>query len=128
MQKNVKRAILTVLSSAALAASMVGLSSTSASASDVVDCTSPDFTKVEMRLTANEEIHTTVCIANAGETIVGGPGDMLLEGLETGNNTVSFYGDGKWWFSDSTGLYQPIGPHKYYYPSDRIDIEKVRIL
>ncbi|MEV5646551.1 beta/gamma crystallin domain-containing protein [Streptomyces flaveolus] len=123
MKRSVRKAALVGLSSAALLTSL-SVGATSASAIDQVSCR-PDFLKVQMHYTNGAWFEN--CYANAGETwFPPFPNTSAwVTKIETGNNRVQWFGDGRWQPE------QPIGKWTTYaWPnfSNGVRIEAIRIL
>ncbi|WP_333754071.1 beta/gamma crystallin domain-containing protein, partial [Streptomyces sp. IBSBF 2394] len=96
MKGNARRATLTGLASAALVASLT-MGAASASAIDTVYPCGPDFLKIRIHYTDYASFDQ--CYANAGEAFVDYSSPkraMWVTKIETGNNVVQWYGDGRW--------------------------------
>ena len=91
MKRSAKRAALAALSSAAVMASLT-IGATSASAINQVPC-GPEFLKITVH--RHDAASSNWCYANAGEDHINFP-DWWVTRIETGNNRVQWYGDGRW--------------------------------
>lgn len=124
MNKNVKRAVFSALASVAVAAPLIGLTTTSASAINTVDCGRQDFTEV---VGHNDYIGIAVpssdCYANAGETPLDS--SEWITSIQTGNNNVQYFADNQW--QPAT----PIPPHTdFTFPNHLggVQLQKIRIV
>lgn len=93
MNQRAKRMALSALTTFAAAVSLTVGTTTQASAIDVVPCGRSDFLTIYIHVTNNDEFRR--CFANAGEVDYTG-GSLWLRMIETGNNRVQWYGDGRW--------------------------------
>jgi len=91
MKRTARRAALTALMSAAVAASLV-VGAPSAFAINSVPCDRPDYLSVYFHSSAGNNYHN--CYANAG-TVEWGLRFWVTR-IETGNNRVQWWGDGRW--------------------------------
>lgn len=103
MNRTAKRAALTALTTAAAAATLTGLTATSAFAIDEVPCGPPDYTQVEM----HSDHQMVLCYANGGEVKYSYDTRWVTK-ITTGNNHVQWFGDGRW--QPDT----PIPPHTVF--------------
>lgn len=90
MKRSAKRATLAALASAAVMTSLT-VGATSASAIDRVSC-GPEFLKITVHKSGGATWYD-LCYANAGEAHGL---DGWVTRIETGNNRVQWYGDGRW--------------------------------
>lgn len=122
MKRSAKRAALTVLTTAIVAATLTGVASTSALAIDGVPCDSNDF--VKLTLHRGDQGSYDNCYANGGEMDFD-VGDLWLTHIHTGNNHVQWFGDGRW--QPDT----PIPPNTEFgwdnHPGG-VSVEKIRIV
>lgn len=97
MKRAAKNAIAAGLTATAIAATLIGINSTSASAINQVTCDSTDYVRITVHIGIGQP--EDVCWANGGENI-----NFPDEGLDqewvtkiwTGNNRVQWLGDEKW--------------------------------
>ncbi|MDC0769510.1 beta/gamma crystallin domain-containing protein [Streptomyces sp. HD] len=123
MKHIAKRAVLAATTTFALAASLTVVSATEAFAINTVPCGRTDFLKIRVDTTDSDGAYDW-CLANAGTVDMSGA-HMWLERIETGNNRVQWYGDGKW--QPAT----PIGKNTVYtFPNHPggVRMDKIRIL
>lgn len=119
-----KRTIATAFTSTALAAALVGVASTSASAINTVPCDQSGYTKLVLHYTGDTFAFDR-CFANGGEMTVNDGNIMWITQISTGNNRVQWFGDGRW---------QPDQPipqwATYTWPNHTggVQIEKIRIV
>lgn len=129
MKRTTKGAIAGSLSVTALAAALMGLSATSASALTYPECTSDEFVKV----TAHQSNGSfDMCYANGGEgnLVESGSADPVhvyfwVDKIWTGNNHVQYLANGRWQPD------QPIPPGvTYTWPNHPggIEMAKIRIV
>ncbi|MEV5646519.1 beta/gamma crystallin domain-containing protein [Streptomyces flaveolus] len=92
VKRRVRRAVLAGLSSTALLTSL-SVGATSASAIDPVPC-GPEFLKIQIHY--DNSAWGWQCFANAGEYGLSPVIQAWVTRIETGNNRVQWYGDGRW--------------------------------
>ncbi|CAM5394909.1 beta/gamma crystallin domain-containing protein [Streptomyces fumanus] len=120
MKRIARRAVLAGLSSAALLTSL-SLGATNAAAINEVPCGS-EFLKLQLHYSGGGWFDR--CYANAGQVTLDTSGSLWVTKIETGNNMMQWYGDGRW---------QPAVPiakwTTYTWPSfpDGVKIERINI-
>lgn len=123
MKKSANRAIFSALASVAVAAPLIGLTATSASAINSVECGPVEYTEVVGHNNyGGIATPTAECFANGGEANVT---SNWVTSIETGNNNVQYFANGTW--QPQT----PIPPHTdFQWPNNPggVQVTKIRIV
>lgn len=122
--KRITKTISAALTSAAMAAALAGLTTTSAYAIDQVPCNSSEYVYVLFHQNADRD--DEACFANGGEHWIGDSDyDPWATKIWTGNNRVQWFGDDRW---------QPDKPIEkwttFTWPNNPggVDMEEIRIV